>query len=142
MQDQSGFSPYLFNIKNGQRASTADAYLRPALKRDNLDVVLNTQVRKILFDDNRRAIGIEATQNHGETIFEVRNSARCLKITKKVAFNIASEASCVYILIGQNWWKVPKLKNWNATFWVIFKHCEEEAADESNRGSDKIVLGI
>ena len=111
MQDQSGFSPYLFNIKNGQRASTADAYLRPALKRDNLDVVLNTQVRKILFDDNKRAIGIEATQNHGETIFEVRNSARCLKITKKVAFNIASEASCVYIMNGQKLIENAKMDN-------------------------------
>ena len=70
-QDQSGFSPYLFNIQNGQRASTADAYLRPALKRDNLDIVLNTHVRKILFDDNKRAIGIEATQNHGYSVFEV-----------------------------------------------------------------------
>ena len=29
------------------------------------------------------------------------------------------------ILIGQNWWKMPKLKNSNATFWVIFKHCAE-----------------
>ena len=24
----------------------------------------------------------------------------------------------------KNWWKTPKLKNLNATFWVIFKHCE------------------
>ena len=38
-----------------------------------------------------------------------------LKITEKVAFNIASEASYVYILCGQkfikndqNWWKIPK----------------------------------
>ena len=23
----------------------------------------------------------------------------------------------------KNWWKMPKLKNSNATFWVIFKHC-------------------
>ena len=23
----------------------------------------------------------------------------------------------------KNWWKTPKLKNSNATFWVIFKHC-------------------
>ena len=24
----------------------------------------------------------------------------------------------------KNWWKMPKLNNSNATFWVIFKHCE------------------
>ena len=59
--------------------------------------------------------------------------ARCLKITGKVSFNIASEASYVYILSGQKfiknakncqiWWKLSKFKNSNKTFWVIFKHC-------------------
>ena len=44
--------------------------------------------------------------------------AQCLKITEKVSFNIASEASYVYILSGQklmdkNCWKMPKLKTWN-----------------------------
>ena len=78
------------------------------------------------------------------------------KLQKKVAFNIASEASYVYILSGQKLIKNAKmvhfdefLKTWsfrsnsvtrqlsfnrskiggkcqnsNATFWVIFKHCE------------------
>ena len=84
--------------------------------------------------------------------------ARCLKITEKVSFNIASEASYVYILSGQKliknakngFWKpeacgqtvLPdrsilkgqklvenaKIKNSNATFWVIFKHCAMMAA--------------
>ena len=27
--------------------------------------------------------------------------------------------------IAENCWKMPKLKNSNATFWVIFKHCGE-----------------
>ena len=81
--------------------------------------------------------------------------SQCLKITEKVTFNIASEASYVYILSGQkfikngqfwrlfenlklavkqcyqtgqfqwdkNLMKMPKLKNSNETFWVIFKHC-------------------
>ena len=30
------------------------------------------------------------------------------------------------IWIRQNWWKRPKFKNSNATFLVIFKHCEME----------------
>ena len=83
--------------------------------------------------------------------------AQCLKITEKVSFNIASEASYVYILSGQkflknakigpfgrvfeklmvkqcyqtghfqwdkNWRKMPKLKNSNATFLVIFNLCD------------------
>ena len=32
---------------------------------------------------------------------------QCLKITEKVSFNIASEASYVYILSGQNSLKMP-----------------------------------
>ena len=34
--------------------------------------------------------------------------SRCLKITEKVSFNIASEASYVYILSGQKSSKLPK----------------------------------
>ena len=36
------------------------------------------------------------------------SSPQCLKITEKVAFNIASEASYVYILSGQKFIKMPK----------------------------------
>ena len=25
--------------------------------------------------------------------------------------------------MDKNWWKMPKLKNSNATYWVILKHC-------------------
>ena len=32
---------------------------------------------------------------------EFREDAQCLKITEKVSFNIASEASYIYILSGQ-----------------------------------------
>ena len=28
------------------------------------------------------------------------------------------------VLIGQKWWKMPKFKNSNATFGIIFKQCE------------------
>jgi choline dehydrogenase len=41
-----------------RRASTARTYLRPALKRSNLDLVTKAQVRRILFDGTR-AIGVE-----------------------------------------------------------------------------------
>ena len=42
--------------------------------------------------------------------------ARCLKITEKVSFNIASKASYVYILSGQKLIKNAK----NASFWRVF----------------------
>jgi choline dehydrogenase len=41
-----------------RRASTARTYLRPALKRPNLQLVTKAQVRRILFDGTR-AIGVE-----------------------------------------------------------------------------------
>ena len=59
-------------------------------------------------------------------------SSQCLKITEKVAFNIASEASYVYILSGHKF--IKNAKNWSILvtftkpemrhFWVIFKHCD------------------
>ena len=39
--------------------------------------------------------------------------AQCLKITEKVAFNIASEASYVYMLRGQKFKKMPKMVNFD-----------------------------
>jgi choline dehydrogenase len=41
-----------------RRASTARTYLRPALKRPNLQLVTNALVRRILFD-GKRAVGVE-----------------------------------------------------------------------------------
>ena len=43
---------------------------------------------------------------------------RCLKITEKVSFNIASEASYVYILSGQKLIKNSK----NVPFWRVFEN--------------------
>ena len=53
-----------------------------------------------------------------------------MKITEKVSFKIASEASYIFILSGQkliknakngHFWRVFE----NAIFWVIFKHCAD-----------------
>ena len=48
-------------IHNGERVSTGAAYLRPAMRRDNLDVVTEALTQRILFD-GKRAIGVEYTQ--------------------------------------------------------------------------------
>ena len=44
--------------------------------------------------------------------------SRCLKITEKVSFNIASEASYVYILSGQKLIKNAK----NGPLWRVFEN--------------------
>lgn len=51
-------------IHNGVRWSASRAYLRPAMKRDNLTVLTKTQVTRVLID-NGAAIGIEVAGPDG-----------------------------------------------------------------------------
>ena len=46
------------------------------------------------------------------------HASRCLKITEKVSFNIASEASYIYILRGQKLFKNAK----NGPIWRVFEN--------------------
>ncbi|CAL4072666.1 unnamed protein product [Meganyctiphanes norvegica] len=71
-KDQIGFSPWELTVKNGQRWSTAEAYLKPANKRSNLHVALNALVTKIEFDKNKRAIGVRYIHNRQHKIALVR----------------------------------------------------------------------
>lgn len=56
-EDQEGIGYTTQTVRNGRRVSAAKAFLKPALKRPNLHVVTDAEVRKILFQD-RRAIGV------------------------------------------------------------------------------------
>ncbi|MEZ2352156.1 GMC family oxidoreductase [Caballeronia sp. RCC_10] len=56
--DQAGVGYMQFNQRHGMRCSSADAFLKPALKRKNLHVLAEAPVRRVLFEGNR-AIGIE-----------------------------------------------------------------------------------
>ncbi|MCW2514478.1 MAG: alkJ 2 [Mycobacterium sp.] len=51
-------------IRNGRRVSAADAFLKPARRRDNLHVVTNTTVRRVIVE-NDRAVGIEVRTADG-----------------------------------------------------------------------------
>jgi 4-pyridoxate dehydrogenase len=59
---QDGFSRLQMSIRNGARCSTSVAYLRPALRRPNLTVKVNTLAARVLFDAGR-ASGIEYIEN-------------------------------------------------------------------------------
>ncbi len=48
---QEGFGAMHMTVKNGVRWSTANAYLRPAMTRDNLKVVTGALVHKVLLQD-------------------------------------------------------------------------------------------
>ena len=67
--DQEGFGYYQTTQINGKRCSAAKAYLVPILDRDNLTVMTDTQVNKILIDDNQ-AKGVECidSDNNSFTI--------------------------------------------------------------------------
>jgi choline dehydrogenase len=60
VQDGIGF--FQRTIRQGRRCSAADAFLRPALARPNLTVLLNTLAVRIVFDGDR-ALGVEYVQD-------------------------------------------------------------------------------
>ena len=53
-----GVGTVQLNVRNGWRCSTAKGYLKPNLKRKNLELITHTFVRRILFE-GRRAVGVE-----------------------------------------------------------------------------------
>ena len=60
---QEGFGPLGMTVRDGVRWSTANAYLRPAMKRPNLEVVTHALTTQIAFD-GRRAVGVRY-RRHG-----------------------------------------------------------------------------
>ena len=73
----------------------------PVLSKDPIATVIIANVKKDIF------IAVDMD------IMDMVSTARCLKITEKVSFNIASEASYVYILNGQTE---------NGQFWRVFEN--------------------
>ncbi len=55
---QDGIGYFQVNIKNGRRASAADCYLKPVLSRNNLTVLSDCLVEKVVVE-NLRAQGVE-----------------------------------------------------------------------------------
>ncbi len=55
---QEGFGRMDMTVFRGRRWSTANAYLRPAMKRPNLCVVTHAMAERVLFE-GRRAVGVQ-----------------------------------------------------------------------------------
>lgn len=55
---QEGAGMYQVTCHNGRRWSTADAYLRPAMRRPNLTVRTNAQATRVVIESGR-AVGVE-----------------------------------------------------------------------------------
>ena len=60
---QEGFGWKDMTVHNGVRWSTANAYLRPALKCKNLRTVTKSMILRIVFENNR-AVGVEYIHNN------------------------------------------------------------------------------
>lgn len=59
--DQEGVGYFQLTAKNGQRCSSAVAYLKPARKRSNLQVFTNAQAEKLVMD-GKKVTGIKIRQ--------------------------------------------------------------------------------
>ena len=69
--EQDGVGMFRTFQKHGRRWSCADAYLRPAMKRDNLTVVTRAQVRRVALD-GARATGVVYRRRGRETTAHAR----------------------------------------------------------------------
>lgn len=58
-----GVGNYRLTVRNGVRCSAADAFLRPALRRNNLRLITHAHVTRVVFEDGR-ASSVEY-QRHG-----------------------------------------------------------------------------
>ncbi len=65
--DQEGFGFYQVTQKNGARCSTAKAFIKPALHRNNLTVFTEAQVEKVLIEKGN-AVGVKYRRNGGLNI--------------------------------------------------------------------------
>lgn len=79
---QEGFCRMDMTVRDGVRCSTANAYLKPAMKRNNLQVEMHALTTRILMD-GKRAVGVEYRQ--GERTHRVQ--ARREVIVAASAFN-------------------------------------------------------
>ncbi|MEU1980691.1 GMC family oxidoreductase N-terminal domain-containing protein [Nocardia sp. NPDC019395] len=64
-----GFCQTMVTQKRGARWSTADAYLKPARRRENLTVVTGAHASRVLFDGSR-AVGVEYRKDN--RVFTIR----------------------------------------------------------------------
>ena len=75
-ENQEGIGYYQTTQKDGKRCSAAKAYLVPALERENLTVLTDTNVNKIIVN-NGRATGVSCIGEDGNA-FEVKASKEVL----------------------------------------------------------------
>ena len=69
--DHEGVAYLTYTIRNGRRQSSAEAFLKPAMKRRNLTVVTGMEVTRVIFEGTR-AVGVECKRAGFETTHRAR----------------------------------------------------------------------
>jgi choline dehydrogenase len=69
--EQDGTGTYQLTVKGGRRNSAARAFLRPAMRRKNVEVMTNTMVTRVLIENNR-ATGVEVFRGGQRQIIRAR----------------------------------------------------------------------
>lgn len=80
LEDGAGFLDIGYDPLTGVRSSSSVAYLHPVMdERPNLDVQLETRTLRVLFDEQRRATGVELRHRDGsvETLRAEREVILC-----------------------------------------------------------------
>ncbi|KAG1711289.1 hypothetical protein DVH05_008542 [Phytophthora capsici] len=67
---QEGFGWHDLTIHKGQRCSTSSAFLHPVMGRENLTVITDTYVNKVLFD-GKKAVGIEIEDGQSKAVSKI-----------------------------------------------------------------------
>ena len=68
ISDRNGVGPYLTTIRRGLRVSTASAYLKPALRRANLELLTGSTVHGVDLAADHRAVGVRVARR-GTTVY-------------------------------------------------------------------------
>jgi choline dehydrogenase len=87
---QDGAGLLQTTTKGGRRMSAADAFLRPARKRDNLEVVANAHVRRIVVEGGR-AVGVE---------YEKGGSRHTARIEREVVLSAGAYGSPQILMLS------------------------------------------
>lgn len=83
---QTGFMVAPMTVEKGLRASTPKTYLRPVHNRNNLRVLTNAQVLRVLINDyDMKAYGVELIDKHGQR--------RVIKCNKEVILTAGAMGS-------------------------------------------------
>ncbi|XP_031838213.1 glucose dehydrogenase [FAD, quinone] [Nomia melanderi] len=70
--NQTGFMLTQATIRRGSRCSTAKAFLRPIKNRENLHIAMNAQALRVLFNEDKRATGVEVLRDGRQQTIRVR----------------------------------------------------------------------